>query len=533
MTSNFKTYIPIITLILVLFINAFSPLNWGYDEFGAIVTHLELDDQDYIDLYEGYLTNVGISNQFIVDFFTNYILPIIVVPLRWTYALGISPVLGLSRIISVDWPLLGSIMLISNIFLTGIGAYLVSKTISKKKQSGNILIIFILLVLLSHPFLKWTLTLTSYSYHLFCFGLLFYSETGINRYSNGIFNKASISRSIVQIFNYQYIVVVAVFGLLEFIKNPLAFFKGRLYLNWIIPTITAIISIVFLIIRADVTGQHDNPAFASVDSSKIHMFDFLSNTDSWIESIKFFINRFVDFIYYFFFESDSLYDTSHYFQLDFFIISPFLVLGVVLYFSIWRKIDFKFRKVLVIFVLSLFVPYLIGIQPMTPSRHSLVLFIPVVLILSFIVNEILKSMVANKYSTWGLLLLLCVGAYQSIGFNQYKQEDLVISEVIPVLEKYNIQHLVLNRCDFRPILYKNIKEGRVIYYQCGSVVARKIADDVDRVAVLSERKISAGKAKEIIANYSNKDWVLSAVGENLNDCNNFECLSSFIVLNAR
>ena len=82
MIGSFNTYMAVIVFLCILLINAFLTLNWGYDEFGAINSHLELDDQDYIDIYKSYLINLGVSNPDTVDFIVGYILPIIIVPLR-------------------------------------------------------------------------------------------------------------------------------------------------------------------------------------------------------------------------------------------------------------------------------------------------------------------------------------------------------------------------------------------------------------------------------------------------------------------
>ena len=528
--NNYKFYLLI--LMLVLIVNTFFGFTWGYDEFGAINTHLELDDKDYINIYKSYLAVLGVNNPGTVDFIMSYILPIIIVPLRWTYALGISPILGLSRMISVDWPLIGSLMLIPNIALSAVGGYLVAKTLFEKNQSSNIFIIFILVLLLSHPFLKWTLTLTSYSYHLFCFGLLLYSEVVLKHRNNNLFGGASITRSVVQVFNYQYIVIVAMFGLLEFMKNPKKFFKQGAYLSWIIPAITAGLSIIFLVVRASISGQHNNPTFASVGGQEIEKFDFLSNTESLVSAIEFFFNRLVDFVYYFFFEFSGYYNTLNYSDFSIYFILPVLLTAIVLYFNAFKKNNSNLKRVLFVFIASLMLPYLIGIQPMTPSRHSLVLLMPFILILSFVVSYLLTFIPNSKVKKIGLLFLLCVSTIQAIGFNQHKQKELVISEVIPILENYKIQHIVLNRCDLRPTLYKNISKNRVIYYRCGSVVARTIPAEVRQVSILSEKKISIQQAKEIMTSYSNKQWKLSNLSIVENPCKNENCSVNFIVLNA-
>jgi len=524
-------YIYLLIVILVLFYNAISSLEWGYDEFAVINTHLELDDPDFINIYKAYLDDLGVKNPQVVNFIIDNVLPIVVVPLRWTYALGISPIVGLSRIIDAGWPLIGSLLLMPNIVLFAVGGYLIMKSLCVTRQSSDVFLIFIVLLLLSHPFLNWTLTLTSYSYHLFCFGLIIYAEV-VQRYRNNNFlGGASLMRSAVQIFNYQYIVIVAIFGLLEFIKNPKLFFKQKRYISWIIPAVTAALSIVFLVFRAKASGQHSNPAFASIDKHEVEKFDLFSNAESLVSTIEFFVNRLVDFIYYFFFESAGYYNTVNYSNFSIYLILPVILAITVMYLKAFKKDSSSFKMVLLVFLLSLLFPYIIGIQPMTPSRHSLVLLLPFILTLSFIINYLLAYIPSSKVRKIGLLFLLCITAIQAVGFNQTKQKDLIISEVISTLEDYKIQHVALSRCDLKPTLYKDISKNRVIYYRCGSVIARKIPSQVSRVAILSEKKMSIKTAKEVISSYSDKQWQPLSLNMDDNACENEKCLVNIMILN--
>src|SRR5882724_9635855 len=72
--------------------------RWGYDEFGAVISHLELDDPVFLSEYRHYAQAIGLHSEAAQWFFLHAVLPIAVVPIRWTYALGISPWLGLARV---------------------------------------------------------------------------------------------------------------------------------------------------------------------------------------------------------------------------------------------------------------------------------------------------------------------------------------------------------------------------------------------------------------------------------------------------
>ena len=60
--------------------------GWGYDEYGAVITHLELDDPRFLEEYKVRLVNFGFNDWFIRHLCIP-LLSLIIVPLRWTYAL--------------------------------------------------------------------------------------------------------------------------------------------------------------------------------------------------------------------------------------------------------------------------------------------------------------------------------------------------------------------------------------------------------------------------------------------------------------
>ena len=54
MLKNTKSYFETIIVgifFIIIFFTANSFLGWGYDEYGAVVSHLELDDKRFIDEY--------------------------------------------------------------------------------------------------------------------------------------------------------------------------------------------------------------------------------------------------------------------------------------------------------------------------------------------------------------------------------------------------------------------------------------------------------------------------------------------------
>ena len=511
LSYRFTLYFSLLILFAVFILNTIPPLNWGYDEFGSIISHLELDNLAYKETYRDYLFNIGITNPWTLDFIVGNVMPLIVVPLRWTYAIGISPILGISRFIEIDWPILGFILLIPYIILAVVGAYLVALSISKNDEYQNIFLFFISLVLLSHPFLKWTLTLTSYSHHLFCFGLLLYSETQFKE-TNNIFSRVTFSRSVIQLFNYQYIVIIAIVGLYQLIINFRVFFKDKVYLNWVLPGAIAVISISFLFFRGLVSGKHINPAYAS----NTEIYNFSSNTDTLMSSIQFTINRLIDFLYYFFIESKSFYGGPNDTNLSLIAVFICILFIIGIYFKILKKINKNIKRLLLLLLFSLLVPYLLSFQPFVATRHSLVLFLPIALVLSFTISIFLEFFIKKKNVMLVSLLLLLFSAYNAIGFNGNKNVNLNIEKITPILSQYSINQIILSPCDFRPLLYNDIRNFYKIVYRCGPKIVNKVGPYEERIAVLSEKNILVSDAKKIILDFSEDDWILT---EDFINCN--------------
>jgi len=526
---NISSLHPAIYLLLFVFIFnvTFIELNWGYDEFGPIISHLELDNEVYINEYRSYLAAIGIKNQALSDFILYILFPIFVVPIRWTYALGISPLLGLPWVANVDWPTIGSILLIPNILLSIIGVYLVS--LSLKNNSYSVINIFCILILLSHPFMKWTLTLSAYSSHLFCFGLLLYSEVKLKHKNKKLFGSASIARSVVQIFNYQYIVVVGFVGLIELIKSPISFFKNRKYISWLLPASISISSVIFLFFRSNISGKHSNPAYGNLSSSEVDRYDFIHNSDNFLSSLEFIANRCLDFIYYFWLETTSYYGSGSYFELSLITWISLLIIGVVLIRICWSKIDKNLVFLTLAILFSLFIPYLIGIQPMTPTRHSLVLLLPIALLIALVISSTLSGLISTRYMNISSSVILLVFSFLALGFNQFKQNSLDMEKTQLLIEKYSVQEAVLAPCNLRPLLYNQFRNNYKIVYRCGPKIVQKISPNVNRVVTLSEREISFSAAIDMIHDYSDFTWRTIKESNEINNCDNInqQCKSSF------
>ena len=135
MLKNTKSYFETILVsifFIIIFFTANSFLGWGYDEYGAVVSHLELDDQRFIDEYIKIIASLGFSDAF-VSIFILPIISIFIVPIRWTYGLGLSPIYSIIRFDIFSWSSVKLILIFAHTALACIGIKLLITSIKDTK----------------------------------------------------------------------------------------------------------------------------------------------------------------------------------------------------------------------------------------------------------------------------------------------------------------------------------------------------------------------------------------------------------------
>lgn len=523
---------------LVLIVCSFLPPIWGYDEYGSIITHLELNDIRFNEQYLNYFIKIGFSYDLSV-FFTYYILPIFVVPIRWTYALGISPVYELARIINLDWSQSRLIFLSLHIILAVFGFSLINKVLIKHIKNKIILILFLSIILFSLPFLFWTLTLSPYSYHFFCFGIIVYYEVNYNKGEFSFLSKKSFSRAIVQLFNYQYIPVIAVIGFFYFATQPIEFFKSKRYKSWIIPFIVTGGTALFLVARGIVSNKHLNPTLSAVSfEDDPNKYNFLSHTNSIIESLTFLFSRIKD-IFQYFFQHNNYYVllSEHYSELSFFSTIIFLFFSIYIIFKLMIKKS-KLIGLLLIFLFTNLGLYIFNIYPFMPSRHSLISFLPLAMVFTLIISNLkLNLKIKNSFIFlfFGFSLFMLAKNYNATSTPLNK------NYLLSTLEENNIDRIVIKPCDQEPLFYFNELENYKPLYQCGNMIIEILNEESYMFAVYSKKEISFSVAKTIIdpflinngKNYSFK--FIKQINQNrIFDENNFiEVDHTFTIIDVR
>jgi len=477
---------------------------WGYDEYGAVVTHLELDDESFVNVYKNFLYAKGIGDGRFLDFIIEIFLAIFIVPLRWTYALGISPLLGLARVIDFNWDSLRIILSIPYAVLASIGLYLVYKSLLKLRLNINVLLLFLLLLLSSPSFVHWSFSLTSYASHIFCFGLILYSEINKEGMPKVLFGRLSILRSIPMIFNYQYIPIIFFIGVFDFFqKRP--FFSNKL-LSWVFPGVIALLSLSFLYFRSELLGKHGNPALSVMSQNEAMDYSFIDHASSFPEVVSFLFSRIYDIFEYYFSMDVSSFISSSYSNYNF-LLSLVALLLIFVIFLYFKKINSKVCYFVIAFISGHFAMNLLGILPMMPSRHALVILPPFAFMFAIIASEKLPSELFKRdffliaMSIW---LLVNIGRYTFLE----NENNISMEKVDVALQNYKIDHLIMSPCSLEPVLHAEMRKKYIMLYSCGPRIIKTLPNSADKVAFYSHNGDTLPDTLRHLKDYSMGEWQL-------------------------
>ena len=487
-----KKYLKLFALLFLsfLFIHSFIDPVWGYDEYASVITHLELDDTRITSRYIDILKNIGFSNSLsnnIVDF----IFPVIIVPIRWTYALGISPIYEISRLNFIEWSNLRIFLLLIHSVLNSVGFYFIIKSI--KSKSVFLIFLFLSFIILSPSFIYWTLTLSPYSFHLFCFGLILKSEIN-TKTSNQIFNKKNILRTITVIFNYQYIPVVLFLILKDIFLNLRN--KISIIYQSILPIFISIISIIFVVLRSKISGKHSSPNLSILSGSDIDIYDFTYNYNQFFE---FFVSRFYD-IFLYFFQSKNYHFllSNNYSQIPKYLSILILIVITFIIFNYKKKITSPILTSL-IFIFTSTILYIFNIYPFMPSRHSLVIFLPFMLILTLIIDSLFEIEFLKNFKKYFAILLLIFSLVRFNNIYVISTPALDINYLKNTLASNKTDRLILSNCEQEPLF--NISQIKIYnpLYKCGPFIMEKLNKNPINIALYSINELSE---KEIISEVS-------------------------------
>jgi hypothetical protein len=153
--------------------------------------------------------------------------------------------------------------------------------------------------------------------------------------------------------------------------------------------------------------------------------------------------------------------------------------------------------------------HLVGLMPITASRHQLVLFLPFVLLLSIVLGDVFSRNAPSLgcYLGW---LALSLGVTLQLALVLQLKPTLSLKTLKHELKSAQVERLILAPCDYEPMLYFDIRKDYDPLYRCGKRIVKRVPPDVQTIAVWSSfRSISAEEASFIVSDYSNKTWIFS------------------------
>jgi hypothetical protein len=232
------------------------------------------------------------------------------------------------------------------------------------------------------------------------------------------------------------------------------------------------------------------------------------------KSLSFF-ERIIDIILWFF--SGNALDAITLTNIQFIIAIVALIIFV---YVLKRYVDNKSFTIFGIILLSTIMLYVVSALPMTPSRHQLILILPLAGLLCILIFKALTKCFSEHLQIklcW--IVLLCVSSLQFFEW-QKKEAHFPSTEVELALEKSGAQQLVLSPCDYQPLFIKEIREQYNPVYRCGNLIAKTLTENTFMVGIWAEDRINEKIALAVLSDYSDAAWSIESIKFFENDLNN-------------
>lgn len=507
---NYRDFFFVIVTSIFLLCVALNFNDWAYDEYAAVTSHLELDDPRIISFYHQLIAGTGVPT-YLNDYVISPALSILVVPLRWTYAIGLSPLYSIVRIDALSWETTKLILHIFHSIISFIGLVLIYVSLPKDLR-GTTVPVLCSLMLLSSPFVYWSGTFTSYSYHLICFGLLLYEFTRTRVSSSLYFGRSALIRTMVIMLSYQYIFYLVLIGIIELNAKRARFFNRGLYKSWIMPGAMSLISVFFVFIRLFFGDFEVIPTLNYPEAQDL-ILSFDGSVGGLVNFLQILASRSLDIAYYFYSGSGRDYfllkDSSWLsVQLTLLLLSAVTFGGYFVYKAYSdSKVVQRILRLCFIMLGGQILLYIFGILPMSPSRHSLVIFLPSVLLVVLALYVIYSTIFDSKLLlrillTAGFVIaLISSGKHffvSPVGSDSKTQVDCLLAS--------SVEKIVLDACFYEPLLQNKGNEEVRFLYSCGSHLIESLNEHTKRVAFLSRETEELSYAKEQLARYSSARW---------------------------
>jgi hypothetical protein len=484
-------------------------VRFGYDEAGPVISHLELDDPAFIAEYVQPATAHGVPARLAQPLLVDLVLPVFVVPIRWTYALGISPWLGVVRLLPLDWTWLRPLLTLPYLLLAGAGLLLGLKSIADRTTGATPSLVFLALLACSTQMFWWTTSLSSYSHHLLCFGMLMHAALAPTPARDRWLGQRAVLRALAPVFNYQYVPVVMVMGAVEFLRGPRAFFAERRYRGWVLPALSCIASAAFLVVRSRLSGKHDHPTTSTLTPEQIHLYSLPQQATSVAATLQAVASRYIDIVHSFFAPVRELT-----------VLAPWAAVAVLLAaaLAVWiiaRVCDRDLLAAVCAMLLGSIVLHVAGLLPVSPTRHQLVMFLPTCVLGGLLADALLglpQAVRIRMHVLPALAAAVCVlGLAWQLKPVFEPPSGMPVQAMRDTLASEHVERLVLSDCELEPVLYPDLRRDYAPLYRCGPNVVHRLPDGVRRVALWSSRPLNLPYARRQLAAYSPLTWTLRPV----------------------
>jgi len=485
----------------------YSNINPRYDEVGAVQTILSAKYYNEQKVYKQYWDQHFATHSSFRKATFNA-LPYIIVPLRWTYAISIYPVIALFINDTDSIAALKFKGVIGFSLLNILGFILFSRILLNRLRVSLISYVFIALAIcLGVDNIHYARSAMPYSLLLLGISIQLYAIININNYFFG----QQLSRrrlywnlflfSFPVILNHQFIItypfLLVFFALLVYGKR--VNFKNAFFLL-LIPSLLFFGDVLFLLFRSKVFTLHQNPGL-SVLSNGIHGEYLLTNYSGIIGKLGYFVKNGALSLFY---SVTGFYKTAYQVlaYLTGIFVCTYIVYATLLLYKTRSKIFSSIattNKVIVLYILVNFFTFLLLIilqkLNLSPTRHVLFFSILFCLLLCLIARQVPRIINYIFFSISSLLVMFVFinnagDEYVNSGFNSNTLENYSV--------KNNTRSIVIERCWMYPLFSNSLNKKFDLLYRCGPKVWNTDSSVRNKVIYVNRANETPEQRKEYI-----------------------------------
>ena len=131
-----------------------------------------------------------------------------------------------------------------------------------------------------------------------------------------------------------------------------------------------------------------------------------------------------------------------------------------------------------------------------PSRHSLVIFLPFIILFAIFINNVINHKPSLHYFSFVLFIFSLIFIFKNFTVST---NQLNIKSLISVLETNKVDRIILIPCNQEPLFYKNQIKPFKPLYKCGPRIIEKIEPESLKIAVYSKNDLSKKNALKNIS----------------------------------